>query len=198
MIVWITYTRKYLMAKKVCSTDGIIDWKAVIDSIKPKTGDFNTPETVIERASTDPNAEPSSYDQIMDTWKRADYNFKNIQWYDYYPGEHFDIDVQTKFAELVNAEPRRVFISELWPGYCVPYHWDVEDFEKQWLKEGNLVRYVCFLEPRFGHAFVLEDECFYDIKEGEVYKWNDYRSYHAGTNAGAGPYYLFHFLGIQR
>ena len=196
--LWSGFIGKYFVAKHIGSTHTIINWQSIIDSIKPKTGDFNTPLTVIERANTDPNAETSYYDGIMETWKKANYDFKNIQWYDYYPGEHFDIDVQTKFANIVNADPRRVFISELWPGHCVPYHWDVEDFEDEWLKEGELVRYVCFLRHGFGHAFVLEDECFYNIAEGEIYKWDDYKSFHAGTNAGEFPYYLFHFLGIQR
>jgi hypothetical protein len=193
------------MAKRIASTLGIIDWKSVIDSFTPKSGDFNNPASVMERSSMDPIVLAdcdltSSYVKIMDTWRRAKYDLKNIQWYDYYPGEHYDIEVQTKFADLVGADPRRVFISEVWPGHCVPYHWDVEDHEAEWLKEGLLVRYVCFIEPTnmFGHALILEDECFYNITEHEVYQWDDHKSFHAGTNAGEFPYYLFHFLGTPR
>jgi hypothetical protein len=133
------------MAKRIASTLGVIDWKSIIDSIKPKSGDFNNPASVIERSSTDPiviadGDLTSSYVKIMDTWRKAKYDLKNIQWYDYYPVEHYDIDVQTKFADLVGADPRRVFISEVWPGHCVPYHWDVEDHAAEGLKEGPLVR----------------------------------------------------------
>ena len=189
------------MPSYVGSSKNIIDWNSVLTEIVPKSGDFNTPIAVIERANTDPSsADTSYYDGIMETWKKANYDFKNIQWYDYYPGEHFSLDVQTKFADLVNADPLRVFISEVWPGHCVPYHWDVEDNEEQWLKEGQLIRYVCFIDrsPGFAHALILEDECFYGVPQHTIYKWDNYRSFHAGTNAGEYPYYLFHFLGRPR
>ncbi len=195
------------MPKRLTSTKDIIDWNSVLMSIKPKTGDFNTPGTVVERSSgeldnkTDPTSVKlkESYNNIMDTWTNANYDLKHIQWYDYYPGHHFSVDIQTKFSDLVKAEPKRVFVSEVWPGRCVPYHWDVEDKEDEWLKEGRLVRYVCFMDkPKFGHVLILEDQCFYNIAQHEVYQWDSYKSYHAGTNCGSEPYYLFHFLGVEK
>lgn len=196
------------MPSRVGTTENIIDWDKVIETIVPKSGDFNTPQAVIDRSSgelddkTDPTSRrlASYYQGIMDTWREANYDFKNIQWYDYYPGEHFDIEVQNKFADLVNADPLRVFVSEVWPGHCVPYHWDVEDNEEEWLAKGELVRYVAFMqkEPGFGHVFILEDQCFYNVPQHEIYKWDSYRSFHAGTNCGEFPYYLFHFLGRPR
>ncbi len=199
--------RSQIVPKRISSTAGIIDWQEVLDAIVPKTGDFNTPGSVIDRSSAelDNKEDPVSrklkeaYTGIMSTWVNANYDLKQIQWYDYYPGEHFSIEVQNKFADLVNADPRRVFVSEVWPGRCVPYHWDVEDKEEEWLKEGLLKRYVCFMDkPKFGHVLILEDECFYNVDQHEVYEWNSYKSHHAGTNAGAEPYYLFHFLGKPR
>lgn len=195
------------MAKRVGSTKGIIDWSEVLKSILPKSGDYNTPGGVIERSSAelDNKLDPKSvrlkesYTDIMDTWINSNYDLHKIQWYDYYPGEHFDIEVQNRFANLVNADPRRVFVSELWPGRCVPYHWDVEDKEEEWLQEGSLVRYVCFMDqPKFGHVLILENECYYNIQQHEIYEWHSYKSHHAGTNAGSEPYYLFHFLGKPR
>jgi len=47
-------------------------------------------------------------------------------------------------------------------------------------------------------VFILEDECFYNIEQHMTYEWNSYRDYHAGTNAGNEPYYLFHFLGAEK
>jgi hypothetical protein len=85
------------------------------------------------------------------------------------------------------------------PGQCVPYHYDVEDKEKEWLDEGGLVRYVCFIDkPQFGHVLILEDKCLYNVKTHEIYKWDNYRSFHAGANCGTTPYYLFHFLGTPK
>jgi hypothetical protein len=53
-------------------------------------------------------------------------------------------------------------------------------------------------KPKFGHVLILEDECFYNIEQHEIYEWNWYRSHHAGTNCGTEPYYLFHFLGTPQ
>jgi len=117
-----------------------------------------------------------------------------------YPGKHFDIEVQNKFADIVNADPRRVFVSELWPGRCVPKHWDVEDQEKEWLAEGELKRWVVFIDkPKFGHVLLFDNQdAFYNIPQHQVWEWDHYRNWHAGTNCGSEPYYLFHFLGKPR
>lgn len=188
------------MPKYIGTTENLIDWDSIIKTIVPRSGDRNTPLTVTDRASRDPSLAQNDYEEIMDTWQKAGYNFKNIEWHDYYPGEHFDIEVQNKFADLVNADPRRVFISEIMPGLCVPYHWDIEDKEQEWLAQcDKLVRYVCFMDtPKFAHALVLEDKCFHLVPQHKVYQWDSYKSYHAGTNAGKGPQYLFHFLGAAR
>jgi hypothetical protein len=72
----------------------------------------------------------SSYREVIGTWEKAGYDLTQIEWWDYYPGEHFDIEVQHVFERMFNAKPRRVFVSKVMPGRMVPYHWDVEDKEK--------------------------------------------------------------------
>jgi len=199
MTVWITYTRKYSMPKHIGSTSGFIDWDSVIPLCNIN-GDHNTVTSVVDRSEAEAENELlSSYRGIIDTWQAANYTLSDIEWYDYYPGEHFPIEVQEAFGKLVNASPLRVFVSQVDPGRNVPYHWDVEDNEQEWLSQyGNLVRYVCFIDkPQFGHVLILEDECFYNVAQHEVYEWNNYRSFHAGTNCGSTPYYLFHFLGYK-
>jgi hypothetical protein len=190
------------MPKHIGTTKGIIDWKTVLNTITPKTGDHNTVTSVVDRSEAEAVGDQGllqSYRDVIGTWEKAGYDLKQIEWWDYYPGEHFSIDVQTQFANLVNADPLRVFVSEVLPGACVPYHWDVEDKEEEWLKIGSLVRYVCFIDaPKFGHVLILEDQCFYNIQQHELYQWDNYRSHHAGTNCGSEPYYLFHFLGRPR
>ena len=107
--------------------------------------------------------------------------------------------MQNKFAELVNVIPRRTFVSEVYPGRCVPYHWDVEDMEEEWLKEGDLVRYACFMDkPKFGHIFILEDEMHYNPKQHDIIEWDFYKNWHAGSNCGSEPWYLFHMLGTPK
>jgi hypothetical protein len=190
------------MTKYVGSTKDLIDWDSVIASIIPRSGDYNSVTSVVDRSESNWSDVPEllgSYHEIIDTWQKANYDLTNIEWWDYYPGQHFDVSIQNKFAEFVNAEPLRVFISEVMPGQCVPYHWDVEDHEKEWLKLGTLVRYVCFIDkPKFGHVLIIDQECFYNTEQHLVYEWDNYKYHHAGTNCGTDPYYLFHFLGRPR
>lgn len=186
------------MARYLGNTNSIIDWDLIVDTCANcNTGDLNTPSGVIDRSEAEAEGELlDSYKSIMNTWISAGYNLPDIVWYDYYPGDHFDIEVQNKFAEFVNAEPRRIFVSDVAPGKNVPYHWDVEDKEKEWLQEGSLKRWVCFIDkPRWGSVLILEDECFHMAEQGEVWEWDSYRSFHAGTNCGQHNQYLFHFLG---
>lgn len=186
------------MARLIGYTDNIIDWKPVVDSCKNRNdGDLNTVTSVVDRSeATAEGTLLDSYRGIIDTWETAGYNLKDIFWYDYYPGIHFDIEIQNLFASIVNAEPRRVFVSEVYPGRTVPYHWDVEDKEEEWLKQGKLKRWVCFIdEPQWGSVLILEDQCFYNVPRGQIWEWDNYRSFHAAAVCGAHRQYLFHFLG---
>jgi len=189
------------MPKYFGTTDGIIDWDPIVEICKQSNdGDENTVTSVVDRSEAEAEGPLlQSYRGIIDTWKDAGYKLEDIIWHDYYPGEHFDIEIQNKFADIVNAEPRRVFVSDVAPGRNVPYHWDVEDKEEEWLAEGELKRWVCFMDkPRWGSVLILEDECFHNVEQGAIYEWNHYRSYHAGTVVGKDNQYLFHFLGAPR
>jgi hypothetical protein len=186
------------MPKYFGTTNNIIDWDPIVEICKnTNNGDFNSVTTVVDRSEAEAEGNLlNSYHDVINTWQNGGYNLDEIQWYDYYPGEHFDIDIQTKFAAMVNAEPLRVFVSEVHPGRNVPYHWDVEDKEQEWLAQGELKRWVCFIDkPRWGCVLILEDECFHNVEQGAVYEWDNYRSYHAGTCCGQYSQYLFHFLG---
>lgn len=189
-----------MTAKLVANTKGLIDWDEIVSICRScNTGDYNSVKTVVDRSEGSWKDNPEllgSYREVIELWDKAGYDLAQIEWYDYYPGEHFDIEVQNKFAELVNVIPLRTFVSEVYPGRCVPYHWDVEDNEKEWLEQGDLVRYACFMDkPQFGHVFILEDEMFYNPKQHEVYEWGNYRDWHAGANCGSEPWYMFHMLG---
>jgi hypothetical protein len=140
------------------TTKNYIDWDKIIRSIVPMSGDKNTVALVVDRSEPVATELVIEYRTIIKTWQDANYDLEKIEWYDYYPGDHFDVEIQNTFAKIVEAVPKRVFISEVMPGRCVPYHWDVEDEEKEWLKEGKLVRYVCFIDkPKFGHVFLFKN-----------------------------------------
>jgi len=177
------------MAKFFGSTQSIIDWDPIVDlCAKSSTGDYNSVKTVVDRSEGNWKDNPEllgSYHNVINTWDEAGYNLEEIQWWDYYPGEHFDIEIQNKFAKLVNAQPLRVFVSDVAPCNNVPYHWDVEDNEEEWLKLGKLKRWVCFMDkPRWGNILILENQCFHNVAQGDIWEWDDYRSHHAGTSMG--------------
>jgi len=183
------------------TTEGIIDWDTVLDAcVKCENPDVNTPLGVIDRSNAEAEGVVlDNYQEVLGTWIDAGYNLEEIIWNDYYPGHHFDIEVQNKFADIVNADPLRVFVSEVVPGRNVPYHWDVEDHEQEWLAQGPIERWICFMDkPRWGSILILEDQAFHNVSQHSIYKWDNYRSWHAGTNCGIYPQYLFHFVGRPR
>ena len=186
------------MPKFFGSTQSIIDWDPIVKKcMECTTGDKNTVTSVVDRSEAESDGPLlQSYRDIIGTWQGAGYNLEEIYWHDYYPGEHFDIEIQNKFAKLVNAQPLRVFVSEVDPGRNVPYHWDVEDKEEEWLSLGELKRWVCFIDkPRWGNVLILENQCFHNEIQGSIYEWDNYRSHHAGTSMGIHKQYMFHFLG---
>jgi len=192
------------MPKFIGNTTGIIDWDAVIALCKNnfETADKNTVTSVVDRSETDAATDDwllDNYRSVIGTWKTAGYNLSEIVWYDYYPGQHFPIEVQDTFSKFVGAKPLRVFISEVFPGVVIPYHWDVEDKEKEWLSNyGQLYRYVCCIDkPRIGAGLFFDHGHLYLNNQGDVYEWDNYKDYHSSANSGEHPSYYFHFLGYK-
>lgn len=189
------------MPKYIGNSADIIDWDTIVKICKASNhGDKNTPASVIDRSAEYAEGDLlSDYHVLMKNWIDAGYDMNEIEWFDYYPGEHFNINVQDKIADFVNADPRRVFVSEVYPGKIVPWHWDIEDHEQEWLAEGELRRYVVFMQkPQAGHILPLEKHLFYNMPQGDVWEWDSYKNWHSGINLGFEPHYLFHFLGKPR
>lgn len=183
------------------NTGDNIDWDSVIDLCKLAIDpDKNTVTSVVDRSATEAAGNDrllDSYKTVIGTWTAAGYNLENISWYDYYPGHHFPMEVQTAFSKIIGTTPLRVFISEVKPGKIVPYHWDVEDKEEEWLEEhGMLYRYVCCIDkPRYASVLAFDDEVLYYDRQGDIFQWNNYKDYHSAANGGEFPQYYFHFLG---
>jgi hypothetical protein len=185
------------------NTDSKIDWDSVIKLCQSNSNpDKNTVTSVVDRSEAEAigdNKLLESYRTVIGKWKQAGYNLEDIVWYDYYPGHHFPLEIQTVFSEIVQAKPLRVFISEVMPGKIVPYHWDVEDKEDEWLsKYGMLYRYVCCIDkPRPASVLVFDKEALYFNKQGDIFQWDHYKDFHSAANGGEFPQYYFHFLGYK-
>ncbi len=189
--------------KYLGNTENKIDWDEVIRLCQSRDdGDKNTVTSVVDRSEAEAVGDQKLlgyYRKVIGTWQDAGYNLNEIYWYDYYPGTHFPQEVCDVFSKIVAANPLRVFISEVFPGVVVPYHWDVEDKEDEWLVEhGNLVRYVCCIDkPRYASVLLFDKDYLYYNNQGDIYEWDSYKDFHSAANGGEHPQYYFHFLGYK-
>jgi hypothetical protein len=134
---------------------------------------------------------------ITDMWEAAGYKTPaeggTVEWEMFFPGHNFDQSIVDTFAEYVGLEKvHSCWISRIWPGYFAPWHWDVNDDEARLSKEPTKPRWHCHMgKPAFGHVFIADDQCFYNQPQGTVYRWDSRSLWHAGTNCGLVPKYLF-------
>jgi hypothetical protein len=130
--------------------------------------------------------------------KNAGYDSSSVEYMHYQSGKHFSTDISEAFGKIVNATPLLCWISEIRPGKCTPWHWDVNPWEHEHKQLGELVRYFCFLsKPAPGHIFVTEHDAYYNELQGAIYQYEDIHSWHAGSNVGLEPKFLLTFTGYK-
>jgi hypothetical protein len=179
------------MKNFIGNIDKIIDWDAVINNL--------TDGKIKTIGTSDHLDEGLGFDNIFSDWKIAGYfEINSIEWFNYYPGEHYEASIDDKFAKFVNKKCARSWISMIKPGKCAPIHRDIDDHIEEYKKLGPLSRYTCHIsEPQIGHIFLLEQDFFHNEPRGSVYKWGSYDNIHAGGNLGWTPKYLYNFLGYE-
>lgn len=137
----------------------------------------------------------SEYDKIYNLWKAANFNPDAIKWINYYPGQHFDQSLVDDIAAYLRVNVHRAWISRVDPGYFSPWHWDVDDNEAEYLQKGSPKRYSIIIgPPAMGHIFILGRDYLYGVPEGAIFKWNNYKEWHSGINAGLTPKFMLHLL----
>jgi hypothetical protein len=133
-------------------------------------------------------------DSILDMWDNAGYKTVNdggtVAWDMFLPGEHFDQTVIDQFVEYFQInEYKTAWISRINIGRFAPIHWDVDDSNEPL---DDSFRYHCHIgKPQWGHTFIVENQCFYGEQQGSTYRWDSRKYWHAGTNCGLTPKYLF-------
>lgn len=166
----------------------MINWDKVIADL-PSVG------TVVSTSPDRWDLSNPEYLKIYNQWKQADFNMDAIQWTNYYPGKHFDQIIIDELATELKVTTIRAWISCIDPGYMAPWHWDVDDNEAEYLKNGEISRYSCFIEqPAHGHIFILGDDYYFNQPQGTIVKWKNYKEWHSGINAGLTPKYMLHLL----
>ncbi len=166
-----------------------INWNNIIEGL----GEGNI-------VSVDPgrwNLDNPEYDKIYQVWKKANFNFNSIQWINYYPNIDFPEEVVKQQAEYLRLKTvHRSWISKLNPGFMAPWHWDVDDNEQEYLTHGPIKRYTVMIEQMdHGHILIIGKDHYYNQPKNTIIKWQNYKEWHSGINAGMTPNYMFHILG---
>ncbi len=171
----------------------MINWPEIISQLKTNSGS----EVTVNRDRW--NLDNPHYEKIFNQWKAADFNMQSIKWINYYPHKDFNISIQDFYKEKLELKGiHRSWISRLDPGCLAPWHWDVDDQEIEYLKEGNILRYTIIIEDFApGQIFIIEDQHYYSCKEGFIIKWDDYKNWHNGINSSLRPNWMFHILGYE-
>lgn len=162
----------------------MINWNHVISELK----DGNVVTVDPSRWKMD-NPE---YRSILDLWNSKNFNTSSVKWINFYG--HKDIEIE--ISNQLKLNPLRSWISCVEPGYMTGYHYDIDDHEQEYLKNGPLKRYSIFIsEPDVGHIFILGKEYYFNRPQGTILKWGNYREWHNGINGGLSNKYIYHLLG---
>ena len=166
----------------ICNT---INWDSIIQECENTVPEFVGPSH--KRGDT-----VTGLDPILDMWDNAGYQLAStggtVVWDMFIPGKQFDERIIETFANFYCIEIENAWISRIHPGKFAPMHWDVNDNEDA---IGDRLRWHCHIgKPSWGHIFIVEDTCLYNQQQGQTYKWNSRRAWHAGTNCGLTPKYI--------
>ena len=157
-----------------------IDWQNLIHHLETQSPDIGPKHKASDNIP--------GLSEIIDSWDKAGYS-KSVQWDMFYPGVHFDTGIVEQFMQWAGMDSfTNAWVSRIHPGYFAPRHWDVQDQEPL----PDTVRYhVHMSKPQFGHIFIVEDKCLYTQELGAAYQWSGRKLWHAGTNCGLVPKYIF-------
>jgi hypothetical protein len=162
----------------------MINWNSIIDNLKDGK--------VVTVDPTRWNMDNPEYKQMLDLWKDSNFNTDSVKWTNYYDTK----EIEKEIAEQVGVTAVRSWISCVEPGYMTGYHYDIDDNEQEYLKQGALKRYTVFVsEPDVGHVFIIGKEYYFNKPQGTILKWGNYRDWHNGINGSLSNKYMFHLLG---
>lgn len=172
------------------STYNKIDWQKLIDSLNSQDG---------KSITTDPNIwnlDTSGYSEIYQMWEKANFNAAAIKWTNYYTDVHYPTSVILELqSNLKLSGVHRSWISRVDPGYYAPWHWDVDDNEKSYLKYGEPKRFSIMIgKSSPGQIFIIGKDYLFNYEQGSIFQWKNYKEWHCGINASMNPKYMLHLL----
>ncbi len=178
------------MIQHIGNCSHIIDWDEVIRHLETQVPAYVGPSH--KQGDGIPGLE-----SVTDLWNRAGLKTTKdggtVEWDMFLSGVNFDSSIADKFAKFVGIDRyNSCWISRINIGRFSPWHWDVHDDEENLSKRTDIQRFHCHIgKPAHGHVLIVEDKCFYNQPQGEIYKWPSRTTWHAGMNCGLVPKYLF-------
>jgi hypothetical protein len=171
----------------VGNTDDKINWASIIDSLKDKEG----VKSRIQKYLSD-----DIQTDMRKMFEDSKYCLFSAKWTNYYPGKDFDQSVSDSFGEIVKkSKCVKSWISRVDPGKTAPWHWDIDDNEKEYLSQGDVVRFTCKINPFDpGHITAVGNGVLPKGNVGDIYQWVDHRQWHGSANAGLIPKYQFNYI----
>jgi hypothetical protein len=171
-----------------------INWQALVDSLSDVSGEARTYGVDFYNNAT------GKFNEIIDLWQQAGYDTAGtVEWINYYPNKHFDNKLVIQYEHYTGVTCARAWISKIRPGRYAPYHWDIDNNEDEFLKQGELVRFTTHMStPIPGQVFIVSDQVCHMEPVGNTYQWDSYKDWHAGGNCSFESKYLFNFLGIVK
>ena len=188
------------MTPKILNTCFIINWDDVISNLERKEpGKVLDASTMTEVLASDNKKIVNLYKKIFELWKDANYYLDSLEWINFYPGIHYDNVITDTVSDYLKIVAKRDWISCILPGKTAPYHWDIDHMHDEWITEGELVRYSCFINKPFpGQVMNFSDSVYHKLEQGDMFLWKDYRDYHSASNTGLKPFFMYHILGIKK
>lgn len=171
------------------NTEKKIDWDSIIDFVQGKNG-MVLPKLIWSNPH---------FEEMKKLYIDSNYIIDSAEWINYYPEKDYDPVVNKKFGEII-GKPKcvRAWISRINPGKTAPWHWDLDDQEEEYLKNGKLVRYICKMNNNsVGQVTILGNHAIKDFKQGDIIRWPDHRIWHGSVNCGLTPKYQFNYLAYE-
>lgn len=162
----------------------MIDWNKIISNLSD--GSIVTVDPARWKMSN------PEYVKMLELWREKNFNTDSVRWINYYDTRI----IEDEISDELNIKVLRSWISCVEPGYMTGYHYDIDDNEGEYLKNGKLQRYSIFIsEPDIGHLFILNKEYYFNKPQGTILKWDNHKDWHNGINGGFTNKYMFHVLG---
>jgi hypothetical protein len=173
----------------VGNTGTIINWDKIIETVQNNNG-IVLPNLIWSNPH---------FKEMKKLYVNSNYIMSSAEWINYYPGVDYDKLVDEEFGKFI-GKPKyaRAWISRINPGKTAPWHWDLDDQEEEFLKNGNLIRYTSRINPPgVGQVTIIGNNALYNGPAGDVYKWPDHRIWHGSVNAGLTPKYQYNYLAYE-